>query len=31
MKMFQDDSAITADLQMLPVFNLLLHMKWPDF
>ncbi len=31
MKMFQDDGAITADLQMLRVFNLLLQVKWSDF
>ena len=28
---FRCDSAITADLQMLVAFNLLLHVKWPDF
>ncbi len=31
METFRGDGAITADLQMLLAFNLLLHVKWPDF
>ncbi len=30
-KTFQYNGAITADLQVLHAFNLLLHVKWPDF
>ena len=31
METFRGNGAITADLKMLPAFNLLLHVKWPDF
>ena len=31
METFRCDVAITADLQVLLAFNILLHVKWPDF